>query len=193
MLVSAFDFPEEKQEEPAKRVAALESSQYDIEAISEILSKPKQLGELCQGMDKHFFSDGAFNLIQLLLYVLRQTGPAHVFISTYSIAEDSIATLQRYCDNGKILSIRFLIDNRVRTISPKPFARLAATFPENYRCLALHAKVVLVWNDEWHISIVGSQNATHNPKLERGIIHTGEEVWNFDKTILEDEFQRGTT
>ena len=193
MLVSAFDFPKEKQEETAKRVAVLESSQYDIETISEILAKPKQLGELCQGMDKHFFSDGAFNLIQLLLYVLRQTGPAHVFISTYSIAEDSIATLQRYCDNGKILSIRFLIDNRVRTISPKPFARLAATFPENYRCLALHAKVVLVWNDEWHISIVGSQNATHNPKLERGIIHTGEEVWNFDKTILEDEFQRGTT
>lgn len=198
MLVNTSELKEKEQphkqllQQPEK-VWKIESSQSDIEAISCILSRPAQLGELCQGMDKHFFSDGAFNLIQLLLYVLQQTGPAHVFISTYSIAEDSIATLQRYCDNGRILSIRFLIDNRVRTISPKPFARLVATFPEQYRCLALHAKVVLVWNDEWHISIVGSQNATHNPKLERGIIHTAEQIWNFDKSILDEEFQRGTT
>ena len=193
MLVSAFDFPKEKQEEPAKRVAVLESSQYDIETISEILSKPKQLGELCQGMDKHFFSDGAFNLIQLLLYVLRQTGPAHVFISTYSIAEDSIATLQRYCDNGKILSIRFLIDNRVRTISPKPFDYLATAFEGRYRCCALHAKVALLWNSEWHVAVITSMNATHNPKLERGIIYTSKEVFDFDLKTLEDEFEHGTT
>ena len=202
MLVNPFEIKENPQkeqqsskqpEQQPEKVRKLESSQSDIETIHEVLSKPSQLGVLQQGVDKHFFSDGAFNLIQLLLYVLKQTGPAHVFISTYSIAEDSIATLQRYCDNGRILSIRFLIDNRVRTISPKPFARLVATFPEQYRCLALHAKVVLVWNDEWHISIVGSQNATHNPKLERGIIHTAEQIWNFYKSILDEEFQRGAT
>jgi hypothetical protein len=179
------------EEEPSK-VQHLDRSQYEMETVADILEKPKQLGKLIQGKDKHFYSNGGFNLIQLMLYVLKQTGPADIFLSTYSIAEDSVTTLRRYVDQGKIRSIRFLIDNRVRSISPKPFAHLIASFPDEYRCTALHAKVACISNDEWHVSIVGSQNATHNPKLERGIIHTSREIWDFDNKILNDEFNQGT-
>jgi hypothetical protein len=179
------------EEEPSK-VQHLDRSQNNIETVAKVLEKPKQLGLLTQDCDKHFYSNGGFNLIQLMLYVLKQTGPAHVFLSTYSIAEDSVGTLRRYVDKGDILSIRFLIDNRVRSISPKPFASLITAFPDEYRCTSLHAKVVCIANDEWHVSIVGSQNATHNPKLERGIIHTRKDVWEFDNRILNDEFDRGT-
>ena len=173
------------------RINALDSSEADIEVISNVLERTSQLGSICQGIDKHFYSNGAFNLVQLMLYVLKQTGPAHVFLSTYSIAEDSISTLRRYVDDGTILSIHFLIDNRVRSISPKPFAHLIASFPDAYRCTSLHAKVALISNDNWHISIVGSQNATHNPKLERGIIHTSENIWLFDNNIMYDQFNKG--
>lgn len=158
-----------------------------------VLASPNQLGNIIPGRNKHFYSNGAFNLIQLCLYVLQQTGPAHVFISSYSIAEDSLAKLLRCRQRGMITSIRFLIDNRVRTISPKPFDYLATAFEGCYRCCALHAKVALIYNDRYKISVVGSQNATHNPKLERGIIHTTEEVFNFDLNVLSDEFDRGTT
>lgn len=173
------------------RVNVLDRSESDIEAIADVLERTSQLGTINQGIDKHFYSNGAFNLVQLMLYVLKQTGPAHVFLSTYSIAEDSISTLRRYVDDGTILSIRFLIDNRVRSISPKPFAHLIASFPDAYRCTSLHAKVALISNDDWHISIVGSQNATHNPKLERGIIHTSEDIWRFDNNIMYDQFNEG--
>lgn len=173
------------------RVNVLDRSESDIEAIADVLERTSQLGAINQGIDKHFYSNGAFNLVQLMLYVLKQTGPAHVFLSTYSIAEDSISTLRRYVDDGTILSIHFLIDNRVRSISPKPFAHLIASFPDAYRCTSLHAKVALISNDDWHISIVGSQNATHNPKLERGIIHTSEDIWHFDNNIMYDQFDKG--
>lgn len=167
----------------------------DLSHVSEILSgtlrHPSELGLLAQGVNKHFYSNGAFNLIQLVLYVLRQTGPAHLFICTYSISTDSIATLMRYRSQGDILGVRFLIDNRVRTISPKPFDYLITSFPDSYRCCALHAKVALIWNQDWKISIVGSQNATHNPKLERGIVHTGSSIFDFDLSVLQDEFERG--
>ena len=165
-------------------VNVLDRSESDIEVIASVLERTSQLGTIRQGSDKHFYSNGAFNLVQLMLYVLRQTGPADVFLSTYSIAEDSVSTLRRYVDEGRILSIRFLIDNRVRSISPKPFAHLIASFPDAYRCTSLHAKVA-------HVSIVGSQNATHNPKLERGIIHTSPEIWRFDNNIMYDQFERG--
>lgn len=180
------------QKNSEAKVVRLDGSQYDIETVAEVLAKPNQLGTISHGTTKHFYSNGAFNLIQLTLYVLKHTGPANVFLSTYSIAEDSISALRRQCDNGNILDIRFLIDNRVRTISPKPFEHLIKAFPNCYRCTALHAKVVCIDNDEWHISIVGSQNATHNPKLERGIIHTDREVWEFDINHLEHVFNSGT-
>ena len=172
-------------------VNVLDRSVTDIEVITDVLERTSQLGSVKQGVDKHFYSNGAVNLVQLMLYVLRQTGPAHVFLSTYSIAEDSISTLRRYVDDGTILSIRFLIDNRVRSISPKPFAHLITSFPDSYRCTSLHAKVALISNEGWHVSIVGSQNATHNPKLERGIIHTSEDIWRFDNNIMYEQFDKG--
>lgn len=163
------------------------------ELMAEALLKPNNLGVINPGTDKHFYSKGAFNLIQLVLYLLKQTGPAHVFISSYSISEDSLSTLLRYSNQGDILSIRFLIDNRVRTISPKPFDFLVTSFPNAYRCCALHAKVALIYNDQFALSVVGSQNATHNPKLERGIIHTNKDVFDYDLKMLNHEFNTGTT
>ena len=104
---------------------------------------------------------------------------------------DSIAAIHRKVETGELLSVRFLIDNRVRSISPKPFDYLVTTFPDCYRCLALHAKVALLYNEDWKITVVGSQNATHNPKLERGIIHTGRDIFDFDFKMLNDEFDSG--
>ena len=163
------------------------------EMVATMLLAPKGLGQIQTGLEKHFYSKGAFNLSQLVLYLLRQTGPAHVFLSSYSIAEDSLAALKRREEKGELLSIRFLIDNRVRSISPKPFAYLAEAFHGKYRCCALHAKVALLWNSEWHVAVVTSMNATHNPKLERGIIYTSKEIFDFDLKTLEDEFDQGTT
>lgn len=164
-----------------------------VDYVAGVLLSPVGLGTLQKGVSKHFYSDGAFNLIQLIAYILKQTGPAHVFLTTYSIAEDSINVLKRKIEHGDILSARFIIDNRVRSMSPKNFDLLAGSFTGCYRCRALHAKVALIYNDDWHVTLIGSQNATRNPKLERGIIHTDIEIFNFDKSILENEFDAGTT
>lgn len=150
----------------------------------------KSIGLLTPGRQKHYYSDGNFNLIRLIFHILRQTGPAHVLMSTYSISQDSLEQVRSRLNRGQLLSIRFLIDNRVKVMSPKPFQMLREGF--QYRCISLHAKVALIYNEEWKISIVTSQNATDNPKLERGVIFTDDQVFNFDKKQLEDAFIRGT-
>lgn len=194
MLVNCNDIVlDEPDNAQMPGVRSVDLRDSDMEILPGALLAPSGLGALVPGLNKHFYSKGAFNLIQLVLYILKQTGPAHVFISSYSIAEDSLSTLKRYQERGEILSIRFLIDNRVRTISPKPFDFLVTAFPGAYRCCALHAKVALIWNERFTISVVGSQNATHNPKLERGIIHTEKPVFDFDLKTLTDEFNAGTT
>lgn len=155
------------------------------------VSLTKAIGKLEQRKTTHYYSHGNFNLVRLILFILKQTGSAHVFMTSYSFSQKSIAALKNRLDKNEILSLRVIVDNRVRSLSPKPFQMLAKSF--NYRCSSVHAKVALLWNDHWKISIVTSQNATDNPKLERGVIFTNETVFQFDYNALENEFNNGTT
>jgi len=151
----------------------------------------KAIGQLENGKTTHYYSWGNFNLVRLMVHILKQTGPAHAFMTSYSFSQKSIEQLQNRIEQKELLSFRVIIDNRVRSMSPKPFQMLTESF--NYRCTSVHAKVALIWNEQWKICITTSQNATDNPKLERGTIFTDEEVFNFDLKVLENEFERGTT
>lgn len=192
MLVKVGSLANDATQDPELHVPALKVEKSDAVCVG-MLSKPSALGELQQNTAMHYYSTGSFNLIQLLLYILKQTGPASVFIATYSISDRSITTLRNHLNQGAITDIRFLLDNRVRSISPHQFDHLVTSFPGSVRCMGLHAKVALVYNRKWKVSVIGSQNATHNPKLERGIIHTLPEVFDFDLTQMNDEFDQGTT
>lgn len=150
----------------------------------------KSIGQLKKGKTTHYYSYGNFNLVRLLVHLLKQTGPANLFMTSYSFSQTSIEQLLNHRQKGNILSFRVIVDNRVKTMSPIPFQMLSTAF--DYRCSSIHAKVALLWNDNWNITIVTSQNATDNPKLERGTIFTDIETFNFDKNALENEFLRGT-
>jgi len=151
----------------------------------------KAIGQLSPGKTTHFYSWGNFNLVRLIVFLLKQTGPAHCFMTSYSFSQKSIEQLQHRIEQRELLSFKVIIDNRVRSMSPKPFQMLTESF--NYKCTSVHAKVALIWNDKWKICITTSQNATDNPKLERGTIFTDQEVFEFDLKVLENEFERGTT
>ena len=150
----------------------------------------KSIGQLQNGKTTHYYSYGNFNLVRLIAHLLKQTGPASIFMTSYSFSQASIEQLLNYRQKGLITSFRVIVDNRVKTMSPIPFQMLSTAF--DYRCTSIHAKVALIWNDTWNITIATSQNATDNPKMERGTIFTDIETFNFDKNALENEFLRGT-
>lgn len=147
-----------------------------------------QVGVLKRGECVNFWSFGSYSLHELMFYVLRQTGPAHVNMCTWSISQDAIEQITRRYYGGEILSIRFLLDSRVKVCKAKPLQMIAANF--QYVITRIHAKVVTLENENWKISIVSSQNATNNPKLERGVIMVSDEVFEFDKGVFEYEFER---
>jgi len=150
----------------------------------------KTIGILEPGIQKHYYSDGNFNLMRLVFHLLKQTGPADILMTTYSISQATLEAVIQRQNTGLIRSIRFIIDNRVKVMSPKPFQYMKENF--NFRCISLHAKVALIGNENWKVTIVTSQNATDNPKLERGIIFTDPRIYKYDHQILEDAFNRGT-
>ena len=149
----------------------------------------KAIGDITPGKTTHYYSYGNFNLVRLMLHLMKQTGPVHAFMTSYSFSQKSIEAIQRQIEMMNFLSFKVIVDNRVRSLSPRPFQMLIQSF--DYRCSSIHAKVALLWNDKWNISIVTSQNATDNPKLERGTIFTDKAVFDFDLNALIKEYERG--
>jgi len=182
---------------PVSETTELGSPHLRKTQISKILVSDSEktltaaIGLLENGKEHHYYSHGNFNLVRLICFLLKQTGPAHVMLTSYSFSRESIEMLQNRVQKQAILSFRVLLDNRVRVMSPLPFQMIAASF--DYRCISVHAKIALIWNDDWKITIITSQNATDNPKLERGVIFTDSEIFDFDYQNLCDEFERGTT
>ncbi len=152
-------------------------------------SLTKAIGDIANGKTTHYYSYGNFNLVRLMLHIIKQTGPVNAFMTSYSFSQKSIEAIQRQIETKNFLSFKVIVDNRVRSLSPKPFQMLIESF--DYRCSSIHAKVALLWNDKWNISIVTSQNATDNPKLERGTIFTDKSVFDFDLKALNNEYNRG--
>jgi len=194
ILEKSKKLPDPDEETQDKLLPVSISSQIDhaIHFVSDKdIALTKAIGLLVPGINTHFYSFGNFNLVRLIMYIIKQTGPVHVFMTSYSFSQKSILQLQKSIEQKQMLSFRIVIDNRVRSISPKPFQLISTIF--NYRCTSVHAKIALLWNDQWNISIVTSQNATDNPKMERGIIFTDKTVFDFDHKNLTDAFSRGTT
>ena len=150
----------------------------------------KSITKLQIGNAVHYYSYGNFNLVRLIVHLMKQTGPVNLFMTSYSFSQKSIEQLLLQRKRGNLLSFKVIVDNRVRSMSPKPFQMLINVF--DYRCSSIHAKVALLWNNDWKISIVTSQNATDNPKLERGTIFTDPKIFEFDLKALTNEFNRGT-
>lgn len=184
--------PKPQAEPEGKEAAGLTSGNGDsvfIDAPDQLLTRV--ISNLEQGKATHYYSYGNFNLVRLIMYIIKQTGPVHCFMTSYSISQKSIEAVLKRMEQQQLLSFSLLIDNRVKVMSPKQFQMLRNCF--NYRCSSIHAKVALLWNTDWKISVVTSQNATDNPKMERGTIFTDPQIFEFDKTALDNEFKRGTT
>ena len=161
---------------------------------TELIGEPFQklklfIGEISRTKDIHFVTWGKWSMPDLLFYILKQTGPAHLLISTWSIANDAMEKLILRYRKKEVLSCSFLLDPRVRARDPKPLQLAERNF--TCRLVACHAKVTVLWNQEWKLTIYGSANFTYNPRIERGIISPNKNVFNFDKNWINDAINRG--
>ena len=154
-----------------------------ISKPNDILSK--HIGKIQKNIIINYWSWGRFGMNDLLLYLLKQTGSSDVLISTWSLSETAMRKLILKRNSGLIKSIVFLLDPRIKVRNPVPFQMVIKNF--TYKLKPCHAKVTLIENEEWNISIVSSMNMTENPRMERGVIFTDKETFDFDKNIICDE------
>lgn len=116
-------------------------------------------------------SDGSWSMHQMLMALLDITGPADVMISSYAMSETPARILAQLKNERIIKTLRVLLDDRVDTRAAGSLQVIMAIADE-YALVKTHAKVTLLQNDHFNITVVGSANYTENKRYETGVIFT---------------------
>jgi hypothetical protein len=141
------------------------------------------IGDLVQNETIHIPSMSSWSMHHVLAYVLSKTGPADVWITSWSITEEPIALIVEHLERGVIKSLRALFSERVEAMNPA--AHAMARFNLQVKLAKIHAKTIVVMNDTWGVSVKGSANFTRNPRIENYVISTHREVAEGDRAWID--------
>ena len=127
----------------------------------------EHLADIQPGCEVVILTHGQFSLIDVITVLLDVTGPADVTISTWSAANADLTHAANFLRDGRIRTIRFLVDRSFQTRQPEYCATLRRLYGDDaIRTARLHAKFVTIRNDRWNLAVRTSANLNENPRLE---------------------------
>lgn len=134
---------------------------------------------------------GNFSLVDLIHSTLKKTGPAHLTVGTWSAGIKDAHQVKWMSDTNLILSFKLLTDNSYKTRQPKYAASIEDLFGiENIRTSKIHAKFVLIANEEYNVAIRSSMNLNANKTCELFEIDESQEIYSFLKEFVDFAFQK---
>lgn len=150
----------------------------------------QEIGQITPDQVRPFFSEGRWSMHDLMLYLLEITGPAKVFLSTFSISEAAIRALLMATEKGMITEIHCLFDHTIKKHKLN-LLFFAWNVAGDVTLTANHSKIILIQNDQWKVSVIGSANMTPNPRKEAGVIFTTVSAFDHYKYYLEKSIEEG--
>jgi hypothetical protein len=167
-LFSTEDLTKKKPDRP--KSGSIPFAGSNLLTIGKANEKLHQVfGKVIDGQSVHYASLGDWSTHDLLFFLLEQTGPARVYFTTWAISEYAIRQLYQFIEHGLILELKGIFDyrNGIRKPAELQFLQKITTDIKAAKC---HAKVTVIENDHWGISVVGSANYTRNPRIEAGVL-----------------------
>jgi hypothetical protein len=147
------------------------------------------VGKIEKNTDTFILTYGQFSLIDGLMAILDQTGPAHISISTWTAAHAHLDKSAELLANSNILSFRMIVDRSFKTRQPKYFNHMIELFgSDSIREMRTHAKYLVITNDEWNIVVRTSMNLNENPRLENIEISENKDFADFFLSITDNIF-----
>ena len=134
--------------------------------LSKVASARDTIAGFGHGMDVVGLTYGQFSLLDLIDATLEITGPADVTISTWSAGFYDVGAAERFRDSGRLRSVRFVMGSSAKR-GQASVCDVGDVFGrESVRATRLHAKFVIIQNDEWAVLITSSMNLNLNPRVE---------------------------
>lgn len=130
---------------------------------------------------------GQFSLLDMIAAALDKTGPAHVMLSTWTAGIRDVRLASVMLDVGRIKSLRLLVDRSFPTRQAAYCAALVRCFGNDaIRTTRTHAKIALIFNDEWSVSIRSSMNLNRNPRVENFDLDDDPDILAFFKAHFDE-------
>lgn len=133
---------------------------------------------------RHFFTCGHWSSHELLYHILQMTGPAKVMISVWSISETAARLLIDLLENGLITELTAVLDYRSKNRHPGAYQLANHSFTK-LNTMVCHAKITVIQNEQWDVTINGSANYTNNPRPEAGYVDTHKTTAEFYATYIQ--------
>jgi hypothetical protein len=167
------------------------NSSSDKNNFGEIINK-KKLKEVCSkirmGETIHVISYVEWSLHDVLLEIINITGPAKVWATTWAISENPVRAILQMIETGLITQLNCLFDTRIKSQCPQAYQLIQRNFTNLY-LTDIHAKVLVIENELWKISVTSTANMTNKRRIEKYVISCNKETANFDKAWIQKQMQ----
>lgn len=111
---------------------------------------------------------GQFSMIDIMTYLLSQTGPAQISLWTWTVADYEVEAVTALMNNGGVTGARLTVDysasQRNRVLLKGWQDRFG---PDSVKVCKTHAKIGRVWNADYRLLVRGSMNLNMNPRNEQ--------------------------
>ena len=147
------------------------------------------IGVIEKGTDTFCLTYGQFSLIDALLAVLDQTGPAHVVVSTWTAAHADLTRSAELLETAEILSFKLIVDRSFHSRQPEYYQHMLQLFgTDSIRAIRTHAKFITIRNEKFDIVVRTSMNLNSNPRLENIEVSENKDFAEFFEAIANDIF-----
>lgn len=123
------------------------------------------------------YVDNRIQLYDVIDKILKETGPAEIYISTFSTSEEFLRQMYRFRTSGLITRAVMLTDLKASKKTMNLYRFISAVFDQVYLG-ENHSKVILIHNDKWSVSVCTSQNQTRGNRVESGMISTDKAIYH---------------
>lgn len=164
---------------------------------SHVIAKhSRQLSQLADNLEQEstyqYSTAGAWSLHEIICVLSKKIGPARLFLTTWTITEEPMRVLFQLIQDGLIEELNCIFDYRIEKRKAEAF-QLAKVNSSRIKLTKIHAKVAVLVNDQWAVTILGSANLTKNPRIEAGFISTCRQTADFHIAWILNEIENGDT
>lgn len=135
-----------------------------------------------------WYSNGEWNMFDMLRGLLEMSGKADVFISSYGFSDHAARAIADLKATGLIKTLSCILDNRIDTRSASAL-NIIRNCSDQYKLCNTHAKVTIVKSKIFQAVVVGSANYTENKRYEAGTIFKNENIINFHLNWILNELK----
>jgi hypothetical protein len=167
----------------------LDKSRSESRVLKNRAAIDAMLDKFDAGMSVHYVTGGLFSSHDLMFSILERTGPAVVYITTWTMTEYPARQLTEALTSGLIRELYCILDVRMEK-NPNVF-QLIRNNSTKIRLSNCHAKVMVIEGEFSKFTVISSQNMTENPRIEAGVICSDHLISDFHKKWILKEIEDG--